>query len=145
MLNTQCFTDLASRDPDRTITRWLAETRPAGSELFVSVVSLGIVSASIEHLPAAERGAWRRLLAEARRTLLERRALLQVDLDVVDAWSTLRDLEIFEDDGDGPAPVGEDERLVIATAIARDLTLVAARVGYLDVIADATTLKLVEP
>ena len=41
--------------------------------------------------------------------------------------------------------LGEDERLVIATAIARSLTLVSPARPYLDEICDRTTLTVVNP
>jgi predicted nucleic acid-binding protein len=145
LLSDQCFADLASRDPERGVARWLAEARPGPKELYVSAVSIGMVAAEIERLAPAERGPWRRLLAEARRVFLERDCVLDVDLSVVDAWTTLRNLELAVDDGDGVRPVGEDTRLVVATAIARDLTLVTGHAPYLDTVADVTTLKFVEP
>jgi hypothetical protein len=41
--------------------------------------------------------------------------------------------------------VGEDERLVIATAIARGLTYVSRRRAYLDEICERTKLTVVTP
>ena len=147
LLSTQVLADLVSRDPDRKVFGWLARARPSGSELFASVISFGIVASSIEDLPKHGRGEWRRLLQEGRRPFLEQGTLIDVDLPIVDTWAaSLRGLQLLEaDDGGEGAALGDDERLVIATAIARRLTLVAPPEPYLDALCDRTALAVVAP
>lgn len=142
LLSTDEFCDLASRDESRAIFPWLDRVKPGRHELFVSVISLGVVADTVEAEATLTRGHWRRLLSEARRQFAERGCLIDVDPSIVDFWAGLRGLGLNYDDGD---QVGDDALLVVATAIARDLTLVARLERYLEEIADRTTLKLVEP
>ena len=148
LLATREFADLASRDEGRAIFRWLATADPGPRDLFVSAISIGIVASSIEDMPKQERGHWRRLLAEARRLFVDKNTVVPVDLPIVDTWaSDLRGLEIYdeEDEGGDRFELGEGERLVIAVAIARGLTLVSQPRAYLDEICDRTTLTIVNP
>ena len=148
LLGSQEFADLTSRDEGRTIFRWLKATPLGSSDLFVSALSIGILANTIEDLPPSERQQWRRLLAAARREFDALGAIIPVDLEIADAWSAhLRGRDLFEEDpitGDREL-LGEDTRLIIATAIARNLTLVTRREPYHDEIIDSTTLTVVEP
>ena len=148
MLASQELADLASRDPEKAIARWLHRLNLGARDVFVSVISLGILASSIEDLPRQRRDEWRRLLAEARRTFQDTGGILDVDLRVVDIWATqLKAIELFEVNhvsGD-TRPLGEDERLVIATAIAHGHTLVSRPRAYLDEICENTTLTVVTP
>jgi predicted nucleic acid-binding protein len=148
LVDSQEFADLASRDQGRAISSWLKATRPGRLELFVSALSIGIVAQTIEDLPQTERGHWRRLLSEARRSFIENGAVIPVDLQIVDTWaSSLRGVDLFyEDESSGyREPLGEDTRLVLATAIARGLTLVSRSAAHLDVVCERTTLTVVNP
>lgn len=142
LLGSDAFKDLASRDRSRAVFGWLAGARPGPSQLFASVISLGVLAFTIEQQPAPERDHWRRLLAEARRDFAGQGALIDIDAAIAAEWSRLRGLLLHYDDGE---EVGDDELLVVATALARDLTLVARREGYHQEIADRTALQLVEP
>jgi predicted nucleic acid-binding protein len=148
LLGSQEFADLTSRDEGRTIFQWLKATPLGSSDLFVSALSIGMLANTIEDLPPPEREQWRRLLAAARRQFEALGGIIPVDLEIVDAWSAhLRGRELFEED---PAAgyremLGEDTRLIIATAIARNLTLVTRREPYHDEIINSSTLTIVEP
>ena len=147
LLSTAALGDLVSRDEARPVFGWLNANRPGATELFASVVSFGIVASSIEDLPKHDRGEWRRLLQEGRRRFVEQGTLIDVDLPIIETWaSSLRGLEVMDQAEDGERfDLGEDERLVIATAIARSLTLVSPARPYLDEICDRTTLTVVNP
>lgn len=142
LLATEQFADLTSRDANRPIARWLKTAAPGRIELFISVISIGVVADSIEDQPSPDRGNWRRLLSEARRQFADHGCIIDVDQAVAEAWAGLRGIRLNYDDGE---PVGDDMLLVVATAIARDLTLVTERQAFHDEIADRTTLKIVEP
>ena len=148
LLATREFADLASRDRDRLIFRWLEATKPGEKGLFISAVSVGIVASGIEDLDKHARGAWRRLLAEARRNFVDASGVIDVDLPIVDVWaSELRGLDLIDEDPDTGErwSLSEDERLVLATAIARQLTLVSQPRPYLDEVCERTTLTVVHP
>ena len=148
LLGTQETIDLISKDQERSLFAWLAEVMP-GDTLFVSVIALGQAAHMVETLGPDERPAWRRLLAEGRRTLSARGRVIDVDLDVVAAWANgLRgNPALTEKDPESgkEVPLPEDDRLVIATAISRNYSLVTARTPLLDRIAEFTTLTVVEP
>lgn len=148
LLGTREFADLAGRDTDRLIAQWLEATKPGEKGLFISVVSVGIVASGIEDLDKHERGAWRRLLAEARRNFVDASGVIDVDLPIVDVWaSELRGLDLIDEDPDTGErwPLSEDERFVLATAIARQLTLVSQPRPYLEEVCERTTLTVVHP
>lgn len=74
--------------------------------------------------------------------------VITIDLPIIDTWaSDLRGIDIFDEEEEGGErfPLGEDERLVIATAITRRLTLVSRPCAYLDAICERTTLTVVTP
>ncbi len=147
LLSTPTLADLVGRDQARPVFDWLRQARPGATELFASVVSFGIVASSIEDLPKHERGDWRRLLQEGRRQFVEKGTIIDVDLPIVDTWaSALRGLSLLEEAEDGERfDLGEDERLVIATAIARSFTLVSPPRPYLEDLCDRTALTVVSP
>lgn len=145
LLGSQQVMDLLSRDAARPIFRWIAETRPGRNDLFVSVLSLGQIADTIEHLAPDERNHWRRLLQEGRRELEEAGSLIDVDLPIVDAWQANLRGDLLADIGGTDENLAEDDRLIIATAIARNYTLVTAAASVIEVIARRTSLTTMEP
>ena len=148
LLGNQQVADLISRDQARPVFGWLAQARPGPNELFVSALSIGQVAHMVESLPAIERGPWRRLLAQGRRSLEAMGSVIDVDLAAVDVWAGgLRGADLIDEDlASGERyPLGEDDRLVIATAISRNYSLVTRSTPVLDAIAGFTTLTIVEP
>ncbi len=148
LLGSQELADLVSGEEGRPIFNWLGVAEPREDDLFVSVISLGLVAQMIEALPGIDREPWRRVLARGRRALEERGSVIDVDMTIVDVWaSSLRGEPLVEIDPETNIEydLGEDERLVIATAIARNYSLVTKRTEPLDAIASRTTLTIVEP
>jgi predicted nucleic acid-binding protein len=148
LLGTQEFTDLASRDTACPIFAWLQEVKPSQTDLFISAISVGILHSSVEALQQQDRENWRRLLAQAKRSFDNAGGIIDVDMGIVETWAgSLRGLDLIEEDPatGGKVQLGEDARLVVATAIRRGYTLVTRRVPYLDDIAISTTLTIVEP
>jgi predicted nucleic acid-binding protein len=148
LLGSQEVADLISRDPARPIVGWLSEMRLGQNDLFVSAISLGQVAHMVDNLEQPDRDQWRRLLARGRRSFETLGSILPIDMSVVDAWaSSLRGLALIDDDPMSWVrfPLGEDDRLIIATAIARGYSLVTRRTPALDEIARRTTLTIIEP
>ena len=144
LLDTQQVMDLFSRDAARPIFRWLDETKPGQNDLFVSVLSLGQLAHAIEHMAVAPRNHWRRLYQEGRRSLDEAGSVIDVDAGIVDVWqSDLRGGRL-SDIADADEELGEDDRLIFATAIARGYTLVTQGSRLLEQIAERTTLTVTE-
>lgn len=144
LLDTQLVMDLLSLDQGRPIFVWLRENRPAETDLFVSVISLGQIAHAIEGMEPGPRNHWRRLLREGRRKLEGLASVIEVDGTIVDVWSSdLRGDNLQDVDG-ADESLGEDDRLVIATAIARGYSLVTAGDRVLTEIAGRTSLTLTE-
>ena len=142
LLDSQVVFDLFSRDENRAIFQWLAEAGRDVRQLFVSVISLGQIAHAIEDLPPPERNHWRRLFQEGRRVLEDRGSLIDVDMAIVDVWeSSLRGARLIDVAG-AEEELGEDDRLIIATAIARNYVLVAPGSRLIEEIAERTTLAI---
>ncbi len=145
LLDTQQVMDLMSRNQQRPIFAWLDATAPAQNDLFVSVLSLGQIPHAIEAMDSARRNDWRRLYQEGRRQFEEFGSVINIDDAIVDVWqASLRGDRIGDIEG-ADEELGEDDRLIIATAIARGYALVTAGDRILEQIAERTTLTLVEP
>jgi predicted nucleic acid-binding protein len=135
---------LFSRDTTRSIFQWLEETKPGQSDLFVSVLSLGQIAHSIEDMGVTQRNHWRRLYQEGRRSLEEAGSVIDVDSGTVDVWQAdLRGTRLA-DIADADKELGEDDRLIFATAIARGHALVTLGSRLLQEIAERTTLTTIE-
>jgi len=140
LLDSQVVFDLFSRDRDRPIFQWLDEARPSDKQLFISVISLGQIAHAIEELSPQQRNQWRRLFQEGRRVLEDQGSLIDVDMAIVDVWqSSLRGNRLIEVP-DAEEELGEDDRLIIATAIARNYVLVTPGSHLIEEVAQRTTL-----
>lgn len=141
LLDTQQLLDLFSERQDRPIFAWLTQARPGQNGLFASVVSLGILAHGVERLAPSDRSHWRRLYQEGRRKLEDQGGIVFVDYAVVDAWQgALRADAFIPPNGKS---IGEDQRLVYATAIARNLTLVTAASPVIDQLTRDTAMTAV--
>ena len=144
LLDTQQVMDLLSRDQARAVFQWLKESKPGQNDLFVSVLSLGQIAHAIEDMAAAPRNHWRRLYREGRRRLEDAGSIIDVDTGIVDTWQAdLRGSRLAAIN-DADDYLGEDDRLIFATAIARGYALVTQGSPLLREIAARTTLTLVE-
>ena len=144
LLDSQQVMDLLSRDRTRPVFEWLAEAKPRQTDLFVSIISLGQIADTIEEMAPNERNHWRRLLQEGRRDFEEQGSLIDVDAAIVDAWQAGLRGRHLGDIPDADEELGEDDRLIVATAIARDYALVTYGSPVFSEIAQRTSLTLVE-
>ncbi len=144
LLDTQQVMDLLSRDKARPVFQWLEKIKPARSSLFASVLSLGQIAHAIEDMAAASRNHWRRLYQEGQRSLEDSGSIIDVDAGIVDVWQAdLRGNRLAGVDNANNS-LGEDDRLILATAIARGYALVTQASPLLQEIAARTTLTLIE-
>lgn len=144
LLDTQQVMDLFSRNHDRPVFHWLEESRPLDTDLFASVLSLGQIAHAIESLDGATRNHWRRLYSEGRRRLADLGSVIDVDSAIVDVWQyDLRGDRLLDVEG-AEEGLGEDDRLIIATAIARGYSLVIQGDRVLTQVAERTSLTLIE-
>ena len=145
LLDTQILMDLLSKDQSRAVFNWLGTVKPGRNDLFISVLSLGQIAHAIEDMEPADRNHWRRLLQEGRRLFEDAGGVIDVDAAVVDVWRAnlrgclLSDIETADED------LGEDDRLIIASAIARGYTLVTESTRAITEIVERTSLTTVEP
>lgn len=144
LLDSQLVMDLFSRDQSRAIFQWLHDAAPRRQDLFVSVVTLGQIAHTIEQMAPVERNNWRRLFQEGRRELEEAGSIVDVDGPIVEAWQSSLRGQHLSDIADADEELGEDDRLIIATAIARSYALVTAGSAAFADIAQRTSLTLVE-
>lgn len=145
LLDSQQVMDLLSRNRERPIFQWIDEAKPGRNDLFVSVLSIGQIADTIEQMAPAQRNHWRRLLQEGRRELEEAGSLTDVDMPIVEAWQSNLRGQLLADIEGAHEDLAEDDRLIIATAIARNYTLVTDSSRVIDEITQRTSLTTVEP
>lgn len=144
LLDSQQAMDLLSRDHSRAVFRWLREAEPRQNDLFVSVLSMGQIAQTIEGMAQSGRNHWRRLLQEGRRAFEEAGSIVSVDMAIVEIWqhdlrgAAIADIPHADDE------LGEDDRLIIATAIARNCALVTTGSPIFAELLKRTSLTLVE-
>jgi predicted nucleic acid-binding protein len=138
LLSTQTLMDLLCGVEE---VKEFADGVPRGA-VYLSAVSLGVVEQAIRETPAKEGRDdldryFRRVLSLARthsnvETFGEATASI---------WARLgdRDLQVFDD---GVRPMSDTERMVVATALERNLVLVEAGQAYHSQVPD---LKVVDP
>ena len=144
LLDTQQVMDLFSRDKTRPIFQWLDDAKPRKPDLFVSVISLGQIAYAIEDMSVAKRNHWRRLYQEGRRNLEEAGSIIDVAAEIVEVWQANLRGDRLSDLNDADEELGEDDRLIVATAIARGYALVTAGSRLLQEISERTTLTTIE-
>jgi|GEM_PF-1396138 len=143
LLDTQIVLDMFSRDQTRPVFQWLAEDPGNPKQIFVSIISLGQISNTIEDTPPVLRNNWRRLVQEGQRQLQDQGCLIDVTSEIVEVWqANLRGNRMVDIEG-AEESLGEDDRLIIATAIARNYTLVSRDSRLLTEIGVRTTLATI--
>jgi predicted nucleic acid-binding protein len=144
LLDTQQVMDLFSRDTTRPVFQWLSDSKPGRPDLFVSVITLGQIAHAIEDMGVAKRNHWRRLYQEGRRSLEEAGSVIDVDAGIVDVWQANLRGSRLSDLANADEELGEDDRLILATAIARGYALVTEGSRLLQNIAQRTTLTTID-
>lgn len=124
LLGTRAFVDLMRRMPG-PVKDWADGLDTSTEYLYVSVISIGQVRAEIEAKPAsdANKALWQAHFQDAIRRF--RQHTVEVDLAIANRWAALLPLDLGRLDAKaGVVSVAADSRLVLATAMARNYTLV---------------------
>ncbi len=137
LLGTEALIDFARRT-DNPVWRWLRAipvSRFQGA-FHASVVSFGQWRSTIDNnrsIDAAIRHTWNTAYAALRREFVSPEGrLLGVDAETAEVWARLRELELeYLDPRSGTrGKLAQDDRLIVATALARDLVLVERHQPY---------------
>ena len=141
LLSTEALLDFLAKYPNGKVAQW-ASTIPQ-RHINISVVSLAHATISINDLPPDDANRapltknleWVTALAEG-----EDRLRI-VDQSVAGRWAKIAPLSLRRSTG---AVLGSDTRMVVATALAHDLTLVVAKDTWTDTL-KGHGLRIVDP
>jgi predicted nucleic acid-binding protein len=111
LLSTQAIADLISRNPGK-LREWADEQEPI--DVAASVVSVAIIRAELEAQNKPDKAVWLRYLRDFAHQFERDGRLLPVDREVAEKYADIRNVEAPGDE----EPIGEDERFVLATALA---------------------------
>lgn len=144
LLDTQIFQDLVRGDSSdagcRAVRDFIGLAEQRRQRVGASVISAAILRYEISlEDPGPYRANWERRLDFALNNFVRAGALYEVDARTAEAWASLKALPLTDDDGDD---LGDDERLVIATAAAHGLRLVSRDQGALQPVVDALGLAI---
>lgn len=84
-----------------------------GKQVFISSLTLGIVRDAINRKPASERARFEPSFKDAIKAFEGR--IINIDEDISKQWALLRPMKIIRCIGEDE--IGEDEKLIIATAM----------------------------
>lgn len=110
LLSSQVFIEFFKKS-DPAINAFLSKV--GGSRVYISSLTLGIVKAAIDAKPPAERARFEPYFKDGKKAFEGR--ILPADDNIAEQWALIRPVELFRTAGG--APVGEDEKLIIATAM----------------------------
>jgi hypothetical protein len=117
LLSTPAVTQLVSRKPNN-VRDWSKQHRPV--DVSASVISLAIIESELHDYKGIDRLNWLRYVQDFKHQFQREGRLLPVDVKVANLYSLLRGFPLVEDG----EPIGEDEKMILATAIALGLTWV---------------------
>jgi predicted nucleic acid-binding protein len=124
LLDTQALADLVSGG-DNATRSFASQAEAEDREVRVSVISLGALRAEIDAIiDPAERENWDRRFQITFSRLRSDGRILDVELRISLEWAILKNMGDLVDKGG--REIGDDERLVIATAIIERLILVTS-------------------
>ena len=118
LLSSQAFVNFFKKD-DLELNKFLASVN--SEDVFISVVTLGIIRDAINQKSTTERIRFDPYLRDGINAFDSR--IIDIDEEIINQWSYIRSLKIksFESAADS---MGEDEKLIIATAIFRGFVFV---------------------
>ncbi len=124
LLDTQALTDLVAGG-DNAVTDRVGRAEMQNHDVKASVVSFGLLKAAIMAMSdTSARDLWERRFEVARRRMRSLGNLLEVSEAIGIEFAFLRDLDLFQRDSvGGDGPLGDGDRLVLATAISEGFTL----------------------
>ena len=136
LLSTWALMDLISRKSDLPVFQWIDSQQTASTQIYISVVSIGLAQAAIE---SHDNPILQRQFRESLQDVMESwppENIVEFTLDVVAPWSLLvangDRLQTRKRLSDSAATVslGQSDRMVVATALQRDLVLVEPAQPY---------------
>jgi hypothetical protein len=125
LLGTHALVELVRRVP-HPVKKW-ADGIPNGDQIYISVVSIGQIQAEIDQLPANNplKPLWQAHFRAAIATFSPS-YVLGIDEAIAMRWATLLPLTLNTTDKSGQVALAADSRLVLATAMERNLIVVDA-------------------
>ncbi|HVQ08278.1 MAG TPA: hypothetical protein VMS43_07565 [Allosphingosinicella sp.] len=144
LLDTQLFADFVSADPDNPVytraTSFVTLAEQRHLRVSISVVTIGMIRSEVSQLPAGPiRGNWERRLDAAAHSWSQSTQLYEVDWKTVESWAIVKVMDLRDAAGD---VLGDDERLVVATALAHSLRLVTSTPEIYAPVAQALGLNI---
>lgn len=124
LLGTHALVELVRRLPS-PVKKW-ADGIPTTDQIYISVVSIGQIQAEIDRLPSSDpaKPLWQAHFRAALATFSPS-YVLGVDEAIAMRWATLLPLTLTTTDKSGQqVAVAADSRLVLATAMERNLIVV---------------------
>ncbi len=136
LLGTQALREFLSKS-DNPITYWANNDNTVFDEqVYISPISLGEIKDALNRLDTndASRTYWSRAITEGEKFFQHRGNIIPVTIEVTDQWVKIRPLEYegFSDNTQKVERIGEDRKLVLATAMAHNMILVESRQPYHD-------------
>ncbi|HFD87593.1 MAG TPA: hypothetical protein ENJ35_07950 [Gammaproteobacteria bacterium] len=117
LLSSPVFASFFKKDDDR-INQVMNKIRP--DDIMISVVTLGIIRDAIDRRPPVERNRFEPYFRDGKNAFNGR--TIPVDEKVIEQWARIRSLRLTRTTSSGPPDqFGEDEKLIIATAMDRGL------------------------
>ncbi len=136
LLGTPALRDFLKKS-DNPITRWANNDNTVFDEqVYISPISLGEIKDALNRLNTNDpsRTYWFRAIIEGEQFFQHRGNIIPVTIEVTDRWVEIRPLE-YEGCSDITQKIeriGEDRKLVLATAMAYNMVLVESRQPYHD-------------
>jgi predicted nucleic acid-binding protein len=124
LLGTRALVDLVRR-VSNPVKQWADGIPTTGDRIYVSVVSIGQIQAEIDQLRAGDpqKPLWQAHFRAAIATFSPS-YVLGIDEAIAMRWATLLPLTLNTTDKSGQVALAADSRLVLATAMERNLIVV---------------------
>jgi len=137
LLSTSAFRDLIKKN-DNPVCRWFEEGESDYQRLtYISVISIGEIKSAILNIPPTDnkRFIWDNALDKSSRFFKQdQNKILEINLEIVDYWADLRllTLSAVSEVTEKLESIGEDLKLILATAMESNMILVDPYQPYHD-------------
>lgn len=133
LLSTQALLDRLSGKPEYRIIPWLNRVHTTRTAVWISVLSIGVAKQQIGQTGGMRHSAWKVALDETVRKMSD--CILPVEADCMQAWADLLNHPAplkRQPTRNSPrlADLDDIDRLVVATALARQWTLIERSQPY---------------
>lgn len=139
LLDTQALTDFVRGD-DNPARKFCVTAENQKLEIGASVVSLGALKAEIDQFTdPSERETWEKRFDIALNKFEDRDQLFDVEKRIAIEWSIIKNMPLYTEEDE---ELGDDERLVVATALIDRLTLVTSFPHRYNLVTDRRGLRI---